>query len=142
MPHTTSSIISAIVASGLDSPLLQRMRNEVASDATGVRSAQINEDGLRLLRLLLLLAPSQDSDITFLPSQRAINVVQAVERWIASDEEVEPSIESSMIALFSHFAPILQSISGRHWEFAFDLVENTLEVNWNRSRWLLTNDTR
>jgi hypothetical protein len=104
------------------------MRNEVASDLAGVRPSQINEEGLRLLRLLLLLAPPPDSDSTFLPSQRAIGVVQAIERWIASDEDVEPSIESYMIALFSHLAPILQSISGRHWEFAFDLIENTLEV--------------
>lgn len=90
--------------------------------------SRADEEGARSLQTLLLLAPLPDSDVAFLPPQRAINLVQAVEKWIASDEDLEPDIESRMIALFYHIAPILQSLSGSHWDFAFDLVENTLEV--------------
>jgi hypothetical protein len=54
-------------------------------------------------------------------------VIQTIERWIASDEDIDPVIESRTLSLLYHLAPILQSVVGRHWDFAFDLVENTLE---------------
>lgn len=104
------------------------MRNEAASEVTGVLASRANTEGTALLQSLLVLAPLPDSDIAFLPSQRAINLVQTIEGWISSDEDIEPIIESQTIALFCHLAPILQSLIGRHWEFAFDLIENTLEV--------------
>ncbi len=122
------AIISAAVASGIETTLLTRLRNEVASDLTGLSASRANTEGTRSLQTLLLLAPPPDSDSVFLPPQRAINLIQTVERWIGSDEDLEANIESRTIALYCHLAPILQSLSGRHWDFAFDLIENTLEV--------------
>jgi hypothetical protein len=122
------AIISAAVSSGIETALLTKLRNEVASDLTGLSASRANLEGTRSLQTLLLLAPLPDSDSVFLPPQRAINIIQTVERWIESDEDLEANIESRTIALYCHLAPILQSLSGRHWDFAFDLIENTLEV--------------
>lgn len=112
----------------METALLTRLRNEVASDITGLSAARANTEGTRYLQTLLLLAPPPYSDSAFLPPQRAINLIQTVEQWIGSDEDLEANIESRTIALYYHLAPILQSLSGRHWDFAFDLIENTLEV--------------
>ena len=111
----------------MESPLLGRLRNEIASDLTSIPSSRANDAGSSQLQLLLLLAPQPDSDAIFIPSQRALMVIQAIERWIGSDEDIDPVIESRTLALLCHLAPILQSVTGRHWDFAFDLAENTLE---------------
>ena len=126
--NTGFAVVSSVVAAEIDSPLLTRMRNEAASDLAGISAGQANGGGSSQLLLLLLLAPPQDSDVTFIPSQRALMVIQTIEKWISSDEDIEPIIESRTLALLSHLAPILQSVVGRHWDFAFDLIENTLEV--------------
>lgn len=132
-PYTAEAIFNAVVSTGVETPLLNRLRNEAASDLIGISSSKANTEGARQLRLLLLLAPPLDSDAVFLPTQRAINLVQAIEKWITSDESddddegVDPIVESRTLALFQQLAPILQSLSGRHWEFAFDVVESTLE---------------
>lgn len=103
------------------------MRNEAASELASLLPSKASDEGSPLLLLLLVLAPLPDSDAVFIPSQRAIMVIQAIERWISSDEDIDPVIESRTLPLLCHLAPILQSVMGRHWDFAFDLAENTLE---------------
>ncbi|KAG8835092.1 hypothetical protein FRC17_005213, partial [Serendipita sp. 399] len=132
-PHLARGVAAAAVSTGLETPLLTRMRNEAASDLIGLPVSRANTEGANHLRTLLVLAPPVDSDSVLLPAQRSVNLVHTVEKWISSgneeedEEEVGMVVESRMIALFVHLAPILQSLSGRHWEFAFDLIENTLE---------------
>lgn len=104
------------------------MRNEAASDLAAISAAKANNEGSSQLQLLLILAPPPNSDAVFIPAQRALLVVQTIEKWIGSDEDIDPVVESRTLALLCHLAPILQSIVGRHWDFAFDLIENTLEV--------------
>ncbi|KAG8852759.1 hypothetical protein FRB91_005987 [Serendipita sp. 411] len=130
-PNFARGVVAAAVSTGVETPLLARMRNEAASDLIGLPVSRANTEGSNHLHTLLVLAPPLDSDSVLLPTQRSINLVQTVEKWINTesddDEEVGPVIESQMMALFLHIAPVLQSLSGRHWEFAFDLIENTLE---------------
>ncbi|KIM32748.1 hypothetical protein M408DRAFT_186029 [Serendipita vermifera MAFF 305830] len=125
--NTGLAIVSSIVGTGVESPLLTRLRNEAASDLAVIPAAKANTEGSSQLQLLLVLAPPLDSDTTFIPAQRAVMTIQNIEKWISSDEDIEPVIESRTIALLCHLAPILQSVVGRHWDFAFDLIENTLE---------------
>jgi E3 ubiquitin-protein ligase listerin len=127
--HTSESIVYSIILTGGETSMLSRFRNEVASDIIGIIPTQANTQGAQALRYLLILAPSPDSDIAFLPSQRAINLVQTIEKWVASDEDIDPEIESRTLALLCHLVPILQSISGGHWDLTFDLIESTLEVS-------------
>jgi E3 ubiquitin-protein ligase listerin len=103
------------------------MRNEAASELASIPPSKANGEGSALLLLLLVLAPLPESDAVFIPSQRAIMAIQTIERWIGSDEDIDPVIESRTLSLLCHLAPILQSVMGRHWDFAFDLAENTLE---------------
>lgn len=123
------SVISALVHNGLETPSLDRYRNEIASAITGIPPRRANGEGAPLLRHLLALVPQTESDVAFLPPTRAVQVLQTVQKWITSDEEIDPVIESQTAGLLRHLAPIVQSVSGSHWDFAFDLIENTLEVS-------------
>jgi E3 ubiquitin-protein ligase listerin len=81
-----------------------------------------------LLRRLSAVAPDPDSDVVFLPQQRAVNFVKACQGWIASDMDIDEDVESEITNVFFHLVPILQNVSGSHWDFIFDLIENNLEV--------------
>lgn len=126
--QTSLSIISAVVQNGLETQSLDRHRNKIASDITGVPPGRASDEGVLLLRHLLALAPQPESDVVFLPPTRAVQVLQTVQKWIGSDEEIDPVIESQTAGLLLHLAPIVQSLQGAHWDFAFDLIENNLEV--------------
>ena len=107
---------------------MARYRNEIASDILGVPASRVNVTGVILLRRLLATAPDSESDVVFLPQQRAVNVVKTCQAWISSDEDIDEEVESMMTLLFIHLAPILQNVAGNHWELIFDVVENNLEV--------------
>lgn len=77
--------------------------------------------------------PSPDSDVAFLPQPRAVNLVKSCQKWVADaddddDDGVNEEVESVMTDIFVALAPILQNLSGSHWDFMFDVVENNLEV--------------
>lgn len=114
---------------GLETQALDRNRNEIASAITGVPPRRVNNEGVLLLRHLLALAPQPESGVAFLPPTRAIQVLQTIQKWITSDENIDPVIESQTAGLLLHLAPIVQSLQGAHWDFAFDLIENSLEVS-------------
>lgn len=55
--------------------------------------------------------------------------MKTCQQWVASDEDIEEDIESEMTLVFSHIVPLLQNVSGTHWDFIFDVIENNLEVS-------------
>jgi hypothetical protein len=122
------AIISAVIHSAPEPPRLDRLRNELAAGILGIPASKANTDGLLFLRRLASTAPDPDSDTVFLPQLRAINVVKVCQQWIASDEDMDEETEGAMTLIFSHLAPILQSVVGAHWDLIFDIIENNLEV--------------
>lgn len=126
------TLIAAIAATGTEPPKLDRYRNELAASLLGIRN-DINTQGLLTLRRLAASAPNPESDVVFLPQVRAVNVIKAFQQWVASEEEdVGEDIENAMIHVFIHLAPILQNVTGKHWEFIFDVLESVLEVSFPR----------
>jgi len=127
-PQTTLAILSSITEFAPEPQRMDRYRNEIASDIIGVPPSKANQEGFILLRRLAAVAPDSESDVVFLPQQRAVNVVKTCQAWVVSDEDIDEDVESMMTLLFTHLAPILQNVPGNHWEFIFDVIENNLEV--------------
>lgn len=127
-PQTTVAILASITEFAPEPSRMDRYRNEIASDILGVPASRANTTGVVLLRRLTATAPDSESDVVFLPQQRAVNVVKTCQTWISSDEDIDEDVESMMPLLFIHLSPILQNVAGNHWEFIFDVVENNLEV--------------
>lgn len=130
------SILSSVTEFAPEPPRLDRYRNELASDLLGVSASKANTTGLLLLRRLAATAPDRDSDIVFIPQLRAINVMKTLQKWIASDEDIDEEVESMMTLIFDHLAPILQDVQGTHWDLIFDVIENNLEVRTNETGWI------
>jgi hypothetical protein len=128
-PQAADAIASVLAARGIESNRLDRWRNEVASRIPGVPMDAINKTGLPLLRTLNCLAPPPDSGIIFLPQQRAVFLVQSLQKWMSSDEDLDASLELRITITLNHLLPILQTVLGAHWEFIFDVLENNLAVS-------------
>ncbi|KAF8580184.1 hypothetical protein K439DRAFT_1357639 [Ramaria rubella] len=124
----TSLAVSLAVTEFAPEPLkLDRYRNELASKITGVSSSKVNTSGLRLLRCLSAVAPNPETDIIFLPQQRAVYLVQTLQAWIGSDDDLNESVENEITLILFNLAPILQNVQGAHWEFIMDLMESNIE---------------
>ncbi|KAF7348632.1 Delta-9 fatty acid desaturase protein [Mycena venus] len=126
-PETCIAIVSAVSASTLEPPRLERYRNELAADLLGIPPSKANTQGLLTLRKLAASAPGLDSDVAFLPQQRSVNIFKACQQWVGSDEDIEEELESAMTLVFFHLAPLLQNVPGTHWDLIFDVVESNLE---------------
>ncbi|KAJ6470235.1 hypothetical protein C8R47DRAFT_760272 [Mycena vitilis] len=126
-PETCIAIVSAVSASTLEPPRLERYRNELAADLLGIPPSKANTQGLLTLRKLAASAPGGESDVVFLPQQRSVNIFKACQQWIASDEDIEEELESAMTLVFFHLAPLLQNVPGTHWDLIFDVIESNLE---------------
>ncbi|KAM6492444.1 hypothetical protein JOM56_012168 [Amanita muscaria] len=126
-PQTCMALISAIVECAPEPQRLDHYRNELASSLLSIPARQANTKGLLTLRKLAMTAPNPDTDIVFLPQHRAVNVVKACQQWISSDEDIDEEVESAMMLVFVPLVPILQTVSGAHWEFMFDIIESNLE---------------
>lgn len=125
------TIISGITQSGAEPPKLDRYRNELAANIPGIKAAKANTQGLLSLRRLVASAPDPDSEVVFLQPTRAVNVVKGCQAWVlaedSDDEELDEEVESAMLPIFMHLAPILQNVPGNHWAFTFDVLEAVLE---------------
>ncbi|KAI3605699.1 delta 9-fatty acid desaturase [Moniliophthora roreri] len=127
-PNTSIAVLSAISVFGSEPSRLERYRNELAASLLGVHASKADTEGLMILRKLAAVAPPAESDVEFLPQQRAVNVMKACQQWISSDEDdVGEEVECAMTLTFFHLAPILQHVPGGHWAFIFDVIENNLE---------------
>ncbi|KAI5116021.1 hypothetical protein M0805_005027, partial [Coniferiporia weirii] len=126
-PNTALAIVLAVTESAIEPPSLDRYRNELAAGILGVRASKANTDGLALLRRLAITAPDPESDVVFLPQNRAVNFMKVCQTWITSDIDIDEDAESEMTLIFQHLAPILQNVPGAHWELIFDVIENNLE---------------
>ncbi|KAJ8701215.1 hypothetical protein PTI98_000028 [Pleurotus ostreatus] len=126
---TSLALTKAVSSIGVDSPRLDRYRNELTASITGVPPSKASTAGLALLRKLIAAAPPADSDVVFLPQHRAVNLVKACQHWATSDDEdIGEDVECAMTEVFVHVAPILQNVPGAHWEFIFDVVESNVET--------------
>jgi hypothetical protein len=125
------TIMYVISATGAEPPKLDRYRNELAAALLSVKPHKANTEGLLTLRKLEACAPDPKGAVEFLPTPRAVNVVKACQSWVLSDddedEELDEEVESAMLPIFTHLAPILQTVRGSHWEFIFDVLEAVLE---------------
>lgn len=129
-PQTSITIISAITNTGAEPPKLDRYRNELAAGLLGIKPTKANAEGLLSLRKLVATAPNPDGDVIFLQPPRAINVIKACQAWVLAegdDDDELDEVQSAMLPIFMHLAPILQNVQGGHWGFIFDVLEATLE---------------
>ncbi|KAF8317156.1 hypothetical protein DL93DRAFT_2055777 [Clavulina sp. PMI_390] len=125
--HIAEAIVHCVASLNLESPRLDRIRNEVAARISGVRPPKANSEGLRLLRVLNASAPPHNSEVVFLPQQRTVFMFQTLQRWVEEQDYLEEEVESQFAELFVHVAPILQSLPGAHWELIFNVVENNID---------------
>ncbi|KAH9041508.1 hypothetical protein EDB83DRAFT_2409286 [Lactarius deliciosus] len=121
------AIVTCVTQLGSEPTRLDRFRNELAAGILGIPPSKANTDGLILLRRLVATAPDPESEVVFLPQPRAVNFVKACQGWVSSDEDIDEDVESEITNVFFHLVPILQNVSGSHWEFIFDVIENNLE---------------
>ncbi|KAG9311744.1 hypothetical protein JVU11DRAFT_7987 [Chiua virens] len=134
-PQTAITILASITAYAPEPPKLDRYRNELAASLIGVRREAASTTGLVTLRLLAATAPDPDSDIVFLPQQRAVNVMKACMAWFTDDDDdddddddfVNEELQSAITLVSLHLAPILQNVPGSHWDLIWDLIESNLE---------------
>ncbi|TCD68845.1 hypothetical protein EIP91_009559 [Steccherinum ochraceum] len=126
-PYAALALVYSVTKFCPESPRLDRYRNELAAGLFGVPASKANTNGLWLLRRLVAVAPDPESDIIFLPTPRAVNLMKACQQWIGSDEDIDEELEIEMTSVFIHLAPILQNVPGAHWDFIFDIMDNNLE---------------
>ena len=127
--QTSLAISFAVIESALEPPKLDRYRNELASKLSGIPPNKANTTSLRLLRRLSAVAPDVESDVIFIPQQRAVYLIQAVQAWMGSDEDLDEMVASEVTLALFNLAPILQNVQGAHWDFIMDLIESNLEVS-------------
>lgn len=59
-------------------------------------------------------------------------LLQALQKWFASDEDMGDPVHVYLAELFGLLAPILQDREGSHWDFMFDIIDSNIETSsWN-----------
>ncbi|GAA5950000.1 hypothetical protein JCM21900_001361 [Sporobolomyces salmonicolor] len=131
-PDLACAILYAIKPILLETPRFERYQNELAATLAGVPSSSLLGKGLPLLGQLLASAPPLDAPIIFLPQQRTMFLIQAIQRWVASDEGLPEEVGAGVVELLGHLVAIVQELSGSHWDLVFDLIESNLEsAEWD-----------
>ena len=123
-----SAIYSAVKELVLESPVYDRIRNELAARLAGTPASKVGSEGIRTLQLLLAAAPPADSSQSLIPQQRCIFLLQTLQRWIASDEsdDFPADIHGLLMQVLAHLLPIVQDMSGSHLPFVCDLIDVNL----------------
>ncbi|PWN44482.1 hypothetical protein IE81DRAFT_345709 [Ceraceosorus guamensis] len=126
---SAAAVLKVVKPLVLSSPVYERVRNELAARLAGIPPTRVEKEGLPLLRLLLAAAPPEDAPVALVPQQRAIFLLQAVQKWYAS-EEAELGDESfvRLSQIFSELLPIVDNMPGSHLELILDVLEAQLEA--------------
>lgn len=128
-PHLSEAIIYPAKSYVYDTPLYDRQRNDIVSRLASTPPPKANREGLTLLRLAVAIAPPPESSMVFVPQQRVVFLLQGLQRWVASDEDLDEEINTRLAELFLHVAPLVQEMPGSHLDFFYDLIESNLEVS-------------
>jgi hypothetical protein len=128
-PLFASAIVSAVKPILLDTDVFVKTQNRFASALTTIPPSKASSEGIPALRLLIASAPPSDAASLFLPQQRAILVLRHIASWLASDDadDFDESMEVYVAQIYTALAPVVQDLSGAHWDGIFDLIENGLE---------------
>lgn len=114
----------------IDTPAFTTAQNRLANALTGISVKAANEKGLPVLRLLIASAPEPDTASLFIPQQRALFVLKHVGGWLTSEDEAadefSDEIDVRVAQLYTALAPIVQDMSGSHWDQIFDLIDGAL----------------
>lgn len=128
-PLLSCSTFYSVKSLASSTPFYDRLRNDLASRLAGVPASKANDEGMKLLTLLLSVAPNAETgDIALIPQQRSIFLLQTFQKWFASDEDLEDELNCKLIELFIHLLPIVQDLQGSHLDLMFDLLETNLEL--------------
>ncbi|WVW85588.1 hypothetical protein I302_107626 [Kwoniella bestiolae CBS 10118] len=130
-PQLALAITYAIKPLLLDHKSFALAQNRLANALTSVKAipSAVSKQGIPYLRLLIASAPPADAASVFLPQQRAIFVLRHVNSWLTADDdegEMPEEVEYRIAELETALAPIVQDLSGGHWDAIFDLVESGL----------------
>ncbi|WVR07509.1 hypothetical protein IAU60_004551 [Kwoniella sp. DSM 27419] len=133
-PQLALAIILAVKPILLDTKAFSLAQNRLANALTSVKPtyAGVTKQGLPYIRLLVASAPPVDAASVFLPQQRAIFVLRHVNAWLTAEDdegEMPEEVEFRIAELETAVAPIVQDLSGAHWDGIYDLVENGLDCD-------------
>ena len=128
-PITAVGIVSAVKPLLLDTDVFVKTQNRFASALTTIPPSKANDSGISALRLLIAAAPPSDAASLFLPQQRALLVLRHISSWLASDDadDFDESMEVYVARIYTALAPVVQDLSGAHWDGIYDLIENGLD---------------
>lgn len=127
-PGLSEAIVQAAKPLVYGSPVYDRQRNDIVSRLASTPPSRANTEGSKLLRLAIAIAPPLDSDTVFVPPQRVTFLLQGLQKWMASDEDFDDSLNTLLAELLIHIVPLVQDLSGSHHDFFYDLIESNLEV--------------
>ena len=129
-PHTplACAILSATRTHAYDSPSHERWRNEIAANLSGVPPARANTDGVNGLQMLRCAAAPWSAGRALIPTQRAVFVLQGLQRWITSDDDLSETVFALLASVLTEFAPVVQSVPGRHLDLMLDVVEENMHA--------------
>ncbi|ODQ54733.1 hypothetical protein SAICODRAFT_5929 [Saitoella complicata NRRL Y-17804] len=137
-PRTSPDIFRSIaILKGLQrvlafSPVMDRLRNEMASDLSGVKRGEAEEKGYRLLVLVNASIPTEgEGEWTQFPQQRTMFLVQNVLRWYSeadTEGDLTAAVHAEVARLFLNVLPIIGGVYGGHWETLLGCISSWLQM--------------
>lgn len=122
------ALLVATTLRAFDSPAHDRWRNELAATLTGIPAAQVQTEGVPLLQALRCATAPTETGKSLLPTHRAVQLAQVIQRWVESEEEYPEDVLALSAAVLTELAPILQSVPGRHLDGILMLAHESLET--------------
>lgn len=122
------AVLAATTLRAFDSPAHDRWRNDLAATLTGVPAARAHTDGAPLLQALMCATAPAEAGKALLPTHRAVQLAQVLQRWVESEEEYPQDVLALSAAVLAELAPVLQSVPGRHLEGMLVLAHESLET--------------
>ncbi|KAL4401160.1 RQC complex protein [Malassezia pachydermatis] len=122
------AVLYATRSYAFDTPSVDRWRNELAAQLSSVSPACANTDGVRYMQMLQCATAPLESGKPIVPTQRAVFALQTLQRWVASDEDLDEGVFVHLAALCAELAPVVQSVPGRHLDMMLDVVEENIQA--------------